>query len=350
MRKNILIFILVLLLILGIGLGFLLFDSSKPIEPDKPVNTVDTDINYGVSLSGGYLGNDPHKQVHPKAPEKTWIEGIEIPEYSGHPYITINNGDPFFETEGLSAEPWELYYDLDGLGRVTLAEGVVGKETMPTEKRGNISSVKPTGWHTSRYPQELVDGESLYNRCHLIAFGMAGETANEYNLLTGTRYFNKDGINDQENMIIDYIRETGNHVRYRVTPVFTGDNLICDGQFTEAWSIEDEGDGICFCIWSYNVQPGIEIDYLTGDNWLSGELPPEKPTVSNPSSSFDDSLLLDSDIEGSFLLNTSKKKIHTTDCEGAKNMSAKNRSDYYGSYNALILEGYTPDKECAPWE
>ncbi len=305
-----------------------------------------------------YLGNDPLLQEHPKAPELSWIKDLEVPEWSGEAYILINEGQPFFETENMSPEPWELYYDLDEMGRCTLADAVAGPETMPKEKRGNISSVKPTGWQSSQYPQELVDGRSLYNRCHLIAFGLCGETANKYNLVTGTRYFNTRGINAFENMVIDYIRETGNHVRYRVTPVWKEGELICRGQVTEAWSIEDEGDGICFCVYSYNVQPGIYIDYMTGDNHLlEGEnVPaqteePVRPEVKEPASPEETPRgLLEEDISGDFILNTKSKKIHSADCKSAQGMSEKNRREYSGSYNELIEQGYEPDPGCRPWE
>ncbi|MBR0114599.1 MAG: DNA/RNA non-specific endonuclease [Firmicutes bacterium] len=300
-----------------------------------------------------YLGNDPALQEHPKAPELTWIRDLEVPEYSGKAYVPVNGNLPFFDTEGLVPKAWEVYYDLDELGRCTLADAVAGPETMPTEKRGSISSVKPTGWHSDRYPAELVNGGALYNRCHLIAFGICGETANKYNLVTGTRYFNTDGINSFENMIIDYIRETGNHVRIRVTPVFKDDELICRGQVAEAWSIEDDGDGIAFCIYSYNVQPGIVIDYATGDNRLAdedaseakvqepapdapeksaGQKEPQEPSVEFP--------------EGTYILNIRSKKIHMPDCPGAVSISDKNKRIHTGSLDGLLEEGYTADPFC----
>ena len=140
---------------------------------------------------------------------------------------------------------------------------------MPTEKRGSISEVKPTGWHSVKY--DNVDGKSLYNRCHLIGYQLTAENANQQNLITGTRYLNVDGMLPFENMVADYVKETDNHVLYRVTPIFTGDNLVAYGVLMEGYSVEDEGDGICFCVYAYNVQPGITIDYATGDSWLSSE-------------------------------------------------------------------------------
>lgn len=283
--------------------------------------------------------------LHPEAPELEYIEDLEIPEYFGEPFIVLNDGLPFFDTSTIETESYETYYDLDELGRCTLADAVVGVDLMPTEKRGSISSVKPTGWHTDRYDKKLVDGEALYNRCHLIAYGLSGENANPYNLVTGTRYFNTIGVNDFENKVINYVRKTENHVRYRVTPVWTEDNLICDGEIIEAWSVEDDGESICFCIYAYNVQPGIEIDYATGDNWLDGELPPtftpvptEKPLP----------ILTGEDYEGHFILNTKKKKIHDISCPNVPGMSESNKQEYNGSLFDLLEDGYTPDQVCLP--
>ncbi len=288
------------------------------------------------------VNNDGLDAPHPEAPELPYLKTLQIPAYSGEPYVILNEGMPFFSTSDLTAESYEIYYDLDDLGRCTLADAVVGQDMMPTEPRGSISSVKPTGWHSVKYPKDLVDGESLYNRCHLIAFGMCGETANAYNLVTGTRYFNTKGVNDFENMIIDYVRETGNHVRYRVTPVFTGENLICDGQIVEAYSVEDSGEAICFCIFAYNVQPGIVIDYLTGDSWLENA-PPE---TTESTSASPDIRILKEDIVGDLVMNTKSRKLHKADCSGASGISEKNRKEYHGSANELLKEGYTPDPAC----
>ncbi len=316
---------------------------STTVESGESTEPETEEEQFSPEDFNGYLGNDPELQEHPKAPRRVWVENLEIPEFSEEAYILLNDGKPFFDTANIEPTCWEIYYDLDELGRCTLAEGVFGTETMPTEKRGSISAIKPTGWHSDKYPKELVNGESLYNRCHLVAFGLSGETANKYNLVTGTRYFNTDGINAFENMMIDYIRETNNHIRYRVTPVFTGENLVCDGQVVEAWSVEDGGEGICFCIWSYNVQPGVYIDYLTGDNHLEGE---PGLDVTNPNESDDSKYLLAEDISGDFILNKRSKKIHIEDCEGVDSMSEKNKEKYSGSYNELIRQGYEPDYFC----
>jgi len=338
----------ILLSVIGIAaiIGIIIFviNISKN-EPETIVSVSEPESSVLISetlQTNSTESSSSDQPEHPKAPELDYLKNLEIPEYDGKAYILINDGIPFFDTSDIKPESYEIYYDLDELGRCTLADAVVGQDLMPTEKRGDISSVKPTGWHKSRYPKELVDGESLYNRCHLIAFGMCGETANKYNLVTGTRYFNTKGVNNFENMVIDYVRETNEHVRYRVTPVWTGDNLVCDGEIVEAWSVEDNGEAICFCIYAYNVQPGIVIDYATGDNWLDGESKPEEIV-----SSVDEELpLLDEDYEGTFILNIKKKKIHTENCPGANDISEKNKEIYTGSYNELIKRGFVPDKAC----
>lgn len=193
----------------------------------------------------------------------------DIPAYSGQPYIVLNNNIPYFTEEDKTTASFELYGDLDELGRCTIAYANVGTDLMPTEKRGSISSVKPSGWHSVQY--DHVDGKSLYNRCHLIGFQLTGENANKKNLITGTRYLNVDGMLPFENMIADYVKETNNHVLYRVTPIFQSNYLVADGVQMEAWSVEDEGDGVCFHVFAYNVQPGVEIDYATGESWLTSE-------------------------------------------------------------------------------
>ncbi len=278
------------------------------------------------------------------APKLTWLDELDIPEWSGRPYVEQNGNVPFFDTDNLKPESYEIYYDLDSLGRCTLAEAVVGPDTQPTQKRGNIGMIHPTGWHKERY--SFVDGEALYNRCHLIAYYLTAENANPRNLVTGTSYMNRQGMNDFENLVGDYIKETGNHVRYRVTPVWTGDNLLCDGLLVEGWSIEDEGEDICFCIYAYNVQPGVHIDYRTGDNYAeNGE---EAVTAANQQKKEDELPLTEEDIIGTYVLNKKSMKFHRPDCEGAINMAAKNREEYTGSRKELLLDGYTPCPVCLP--
>ena len=199
------------------------------------------------------------------------IEGLDkIPEYSSYPYVFIGAGN----SDLLDTEEWDLGYESytsDKEGRCTTAEALVGVETMPTEEREDISSVEPTGWNNKRYDSELVDGGWIYNRCHLIGYQLTGENDNADNLITGTRYLNIEGMLPFENDVAEYVRETGNHVMYQVTPIYEGDDLVASGVVMEAESVEDNGEGINFNVYCYNVQPGVEIDYSNGDNWLVKE-------------------------------------------------------------------------------
>ena len=188
----------------------------------------------------------------------------EIPAYSGTPYTEVNGNKPYFTEADLTTQSFETYSELDSLGRCGVAYANVGQDLMPAEERGNIGAVKPTGWHTVKY--DFVDGKYLYNRCHLIGYQLSAENANTRNLITGTRYLNTQGMLPFENLVADYIKETGNHVLYRVTPIFSGDDLVAKGVEMEAWSVEDRGDGVCFHVYCYNNQPGIKIDYATGDS------------------------------------------------------------------------------------
>ena len=195
-----------------------------------------------------------------------------VPAYAGEPWVELEGNVPSFTQEELESFPVEEYSSLDLLGRCGAARATVGLDTMPTEERGEIGQVKPSGWHTVRY-DDLVEGKYLYNRCHLIGFQLTGENANEENLITGTRYMNVNGMLPFENMVAEYIDRTDNHVLYQVTPVFEGDELVARGVEMEGYSVEDHGEGISFHVFAYNVEPGVEIDYETGDNWLADEEP-----------------------------------------------------------------------------
>ncbi len=188
-----------------------------------------------------------------------------IPLYSGQAYVEINNNIPFFEDEDLTTVSYEYYSELDSKGRCGVCSASVGQDIMPTQEREAIGMIKPSGWQYSKYP-EIVEGNYLYNRCHLLGFQLTGENANEKNLITGTRYMNTKGMLPFENKVADYVRESGNHVMLRVTPIFEGENMLASGVLMEAKSVEDEGKGVLFCIYAYNVQPGITIDYATGEN------------------------------------------------------------------------------------
>ena len=292
------------------------------------------------------------------------FNAADVPAYSGEPYTAVNNNEPYFTSDNLTTEAFENYSELDALGRCGVAYANVCLETMPTEKRGSISEVKPTGWHSVKY--DNVDGKSLYNRCHLIGYQLTAENANQQNLITGTRYLNVDGMLPFENMVADYVKETDNHVLYRVTPIFTGDNLVANGVLMEGYSVEDEGDGICFCVYAYNVQPGITIDYATGDSWLSSE------KGNSDSSSGGNSAVSQSAADKSgtqqaavqtesvketsapvstgteYILNTNTKKFHYPSCSSVKQMKASNKKEYTGSRDDLIAQGYDPCKKCNP--
>lgn len=292
------------------------------------------------------------------------FNAADVPAYSGEPYTAVNNNEPYFTSDDLTTEAFENYSELDALGRCGVAYANVCLETMPTEKRGSISEVKPTGWHSVKY--DNVDGKSLYNRCHLIGYQLTAENANQQNLITGTRYLNVDGMLPFENMVADYVKETDNHVLYRVTPIFTGDNLVADGVLMEGYSVEDEGDGICFCVYAYNVQPGITIDYATGDSWLSSEKGNSdsssggKSAVSqsaaDKSGTQQAAVQTESVKETSapvstgteYILNTNTKKFHYPSCSSVKQMKASNKKEYTGSRDDLIAQGYDPCKKCNP--
>ena len=205
------------------------------------------------------------------------VDLADIPSYSGQSYVTINNNNPYFTDEELGTTAYEFYSDLDSLGRCGVVYACIGKEIMPTEERGKIGMVKPSGWHTDKY--DSVDGKYLYNRCHLIGYQLTGENANISNLITGTRSMNVDGMLPFENMVADYVSETGNHVMYRVTPMYEGNNLLASGVLMEAKSVEDKGEGILFNVFVYNAQHGVEIDYKDGSSYLVEELTTETPTT-----------------------------------------------------------------------
>lgn len=256
----------------------------------------------------------------------------EVPACNGAPYVVINSNEPFFTDAEITDKAFEKYSDLDALGRCGIAYANICRELMPSERRGEIYTVKPTGWQHVEY--DFVDGLSLYNRCHLIAHSLAGEDANEKNLITGTRFMNTEGMNPFENMVVDYVRETDNHVLYRVTPVFEGDNLVASGVLMEALSVEDGGEGIKFCVYCYNVQPGVEIDLSNGKSRLA-----EK----NGSYYFSSN-----DVEGTYILNTKTKKFHLPGCENVEEIGASYKKEYKGRRGDLIDDGYVPCRGCNP--
>lgn len=251
-----------------------------------------------------------------------------VPAYSGQAYKEINNNQPFFKDYEIVKGSFEYYSELDELGRCDVCFASVATDLMPTEERGSISSVTPTGWINAEY--DSVDGNYLYNRCHLIGFQLTGENANERNLITGTRYLNVDGMLPFENAIADYVEETGNHVVYRSTPVFTGNNLVADGVLLEAYSVEDNGQGITFCVYCYNVQPSITIDYATGASSMGGEIAvPETPTQTDVSV----------DNSNIYRTPTGKRYHYDVQCGG--------KNSYEVTLEEALNAGLTPCSKCA---
>lgn len=262
----------------------------------------------------------------------------EVPEYDGEPYVQINNNQPEFEEYELTTVAYEKYSRLDELGRCGEAEACVGEETMPAEERESISEVRPTGWVNQKY--DSVDGGYVYNRCHLIGFQLTGENANKENLITGTRYMNTEGMLPFENRIAEYIRETENHVMYRVTPVFEGEDLVASGVQMEAESVEDNGKGICFNIYVYNVQPKITIDYATGENWESADKDSTEQEGSANSKATQQKQL--------YIINKNTGKFHDPGCSGVKDIKDRNRQEYRGTRDELTDQGYEPCGRCRP--
>ena len=260
----------------------------------------------------------------------TWVDTLaDIPEFSDEPYVIINDNKPNFTDDMLSDKAYEFYSELDELGRCGYAIACVGTEIMPTEERGEIGMIKPSGWHTVKY--DVVDGKYLYNRCHLIGYQLTGENANKLNLITGTRYLNIEGMLPFENLIADYVKDSGNHVLYRVTPIYDGDNLLAAGVQMEGYSIEDNGAEICFNVFAYNAQPYIDINYKTGESKLSSDV--EVDTQSKEENI-------------TYIINKSSKKFHLPDCSSVKDMKPQNKKESTQTKEELENLGYSPCKSC----
>lgn len=256
-------------------------------------------------------------------------------------YMIVNGGTPFFTKDEITTKSFETYAPLDSLGRCGVTMACIGKDLMPTDGRESISSVYPSGWKTNgksnNHQYDFVDGTYVYNRCHLIGFQLTGENANKQNLITGTRYLNINGMLTFENMIADAVREDDLHVMYRVTPIYEGNNLLPEGVLMEGYSVEDKGETIEFCMFAFNVQPGVEFNYATGENWLANtnQIPDTPPEDTMPNAT-------------TYILNTSSKKFHDTDCDAAQKISEKNREERICERNELTNAGYEPCKICNP--
>lgn len=315
-------------------------ESSEPEES--------TTASSGEPDSSTTESSEPEQTTPEPTPTESPASVIDlasVPAYSGSPYVEINGNEPGFTETDLTTTSFETYSSLDSLGRCGVAYACIGTDLMPTEDRGSIGQVKPTGWHTVKY-NGVVDGNYLYNRCHLIGYQLTAENANTKNLITGTRYLNVEGMLPFENMVADYIEETSNHVLYRVTPIFDGNNLVASGVLMEAKSVEDNGEGILFNVYCYNVQPGVTIDYATGDSALEGgtvaETPAQEPAVStqpetSPASN-----------DATYILNINTKKFHYPSCSSVDQMNDSNKKEYSGSRDDLIAQGYDPCQRCNP--
>lgn len=310
-------------------------DSGK--DQSKPAASETVEENTDVSAS-----SEPEKQVTEESKVRSAASVADL-KFKGEPYAVINNNKPKFSKRELSLKDgYESYPNLDGLGRCKTVIAKVGPETMPTEERKGIGMIKPAGWHTVRY-DNLISDKYLYNRCHLIGFQLAGENANENNLITGTRYLNVEGMLPFEDQVAEYVHSTGNHVVYKVAPVYKGNNLVASGVQMEAYSLEDKGRGVSFNVYCFNVQPGIVIDYATGDSRESGEKVSANKENESTKSSAGDS---DYNIKKEYVVNTNTGKYHNPSCRSVKSMKEKNKRVFKTNKKTLEQQGYEPCGNC----
>jgi len=270
--------------------------------------------------------------------------------YDNVAYEELNSNQPEFSDDDLTTDSFETYSELDLFGRCGVAYANISRELMPDEERGEIGHVRPSGWHTVKY-NDLIEGNYLYNRCHLIAYQLAGENANEKNLITGTRYLNVQGMLPFENMVADYVRESGNHVLYRVTPVYDGNNLVASGVTMEAMSVEDGGEGICFNVFVRNIQPGIVIDYETGESMRDENYVPSAESYDKDfydKDNYENSNNTEDDENGEYVLNTNTNKFHKPTCSSVYDIADHNRKNSSESRKDIMKDGYSPCKRCNP--
>lgn len=322
-------------LLLTIALSMSLVSGCGALE-DAGVDRNDKFINSSASEQATEIAEETVNNegtVDIPAASEVFIPA-QVPAYTGAAFTVVHDNIPYFTKKEITTESYETYAPLDQLGRCGVASACVGKDLMPTEKRGSIGQVKPSGWRMAKY--DNVDGKYLYNRCHLIGYQLSGENANTCNLITGTRYLNMEGMLPFENMVADYVKETGNHVLYRVTPVYNGNDLVAQGVLMEAYSVEDQGKGICYCVYAYNVQPGIGIDYATGESRLDDEA----AVMENASTDATDAEVHE------YVLNNNTMKFHKPECSCVKNM--KHPQHVTTTRDEVCHGGYEPCNMCCP--
>lgn len=320
--------------------------SSRVKEETKSITEVVSDESVSGIIEE-VLEPTPSQSSDIKKEEQVSSVSItDIPVYNGVPWVEYNNNVPFFSEADLTSEPFEYYSALDILKRPQTAFANICEEIMPTEERGEIGQIKPAGWYTVKY--DCIEDLYLYNRCHLIAYCLAGENDNELNLITGTRYMNTEGMLSTEVEVAQYVESTHNHVLYRVTPIYEGDNLIASGVLMEAYSVEDNG-GLSFCRYAFNVQPQIIIDYRTGDSRLDETAVSESPAVEERVAVEDNNSVetnISAETGDVYILNTNSLKIHKPTCESVEKMSEKNKQEYTGSLEELYSKGYADCQNC----
>ena len=333
--------------------------TTSSVTANSDTNTLDSNNSLTTESDTNSTSNPSQSEDSRQSLlEEIQADVLALPAYSKSASIKLNNNTPYFTEDEIAvaaSSSYEAYYPLDSLGRCGITQASLSLDTMPTAERGEIGSVKPSGWHTVKY--DGIDGNYLYNRCHLIGYQLSGENSNTRNLITGTRYMNVEGMLPYENKTADYIKSTGNHVLYRVIPIFEGDNLLASGVTMEAYSIEDAGKGLSFCVYCYNVQPGITINYVNGDSTgpaftgsTTGNTTDSK-TESKTESTEQSSTFKQNngnEISSTYILNTNTRKFHRPDCSSVKKMKDKNKAEFTGTREEAIAAGYDPCGNCNP--
>lgn len=337
--------------------------TTSSVTANSDTNTLDSNNSLTTESDTNSTSNPSQSEDSRQSLlEEIQADVLALPAYSKSASIKLNNNTPYFTEDEIAvaaSSSYEAYSPLDSLDRCGITQASLSLDTIPTEERGEIGSVKPSGWHTVKY--DGIDGNYLYNRCHLIGYQLSGENSNTRNLITGTRYMNVEGMLPYENKTADYIKSTGNHVLYRVIPIFEGDNLLASGVTMEAYSIEDAGKGLSFCVYCYNVQPGITINYVNGDSTgpaftgsttgsTTGNTTDSKTESKTESTEQSNTFKQNNgnEISSTYILNTNTRKFHRPDCSSVKKMKDKNKAEFTGTREEAIAAGYDPCGNCNP--